>query len=250
MNDTPVSFLPNRGTTRAARDRAPHTAASAQEARHDANLVRRFNGGEDSVFNEIVSRYWAKIMNVATTMLRNHADAEEIAQETFIRAHRGLAGFRGDSSLATWLHRIAVNIARNRYSYYFRRRRHTTLSLDCSLGDESGATFSDLVASEAPDPASDAAMAEFTNLVSECLAKLEPPQREILALRSPQNRSYDEIAQILGINVGTVKSRIARARANLLRLLAEACPEFGEEARPGDWFESRRVTDWVRLVCA
>ena len=250
MNDTPVTTLPNSEIPRASRERTARAAASAQEARHDADLVRRFNGGEESVFNEIVSRYWAKIMNVATTMLRNHADAEEIAQETFIRAHRGLAGFRGDSSLATWLHRIAVNIARNRYSYYFRRRRHTTLSLDCSLGDESGATFSDLVASEAPDPASDAAMAEFTNLVSECLAKLEPPQREILALRSPQNRSYDEIAQILGINVGTVKSRIARARANLLRLLAEACPEFGDEARPGDWFESRRVTDWVRLVCA
>jgi len=126
----------------------------------------------------------------------------------------------------------------------------TALSLDCSLGHESGATFSDLVAAEAPDPASDAAMAEFTNLVAECLAKLEPPQREILALRSPQNRSYDEIAQILGINVGTVKSRIARARANLLRLLSEACPEFGDEAKPSDWFESRRATDWVRLVCA
>src|SRR5438105_3726280 len=114
-------------------ERAARAATSQQEAEHDAELVRRFNAGDEDAFVEIMTRYREKIFSVALALLRNRADAEEIAQDTFIRAHRGLARFRGDSSLATWLHRIAVNLARNRYWYFFRRRRHATLSLDCAL---------------------------------------------------------------------------------------------------------------------
>src|SRR5207237_9631658 len=123
-----------------------------------------------SAFVEIMTRYRDKIFTVAISLLRNHADAEEIAQDTFIRAHRGLARFRGDSSLATWLHRIAVNLARNRYWYFFRRRRHTTLSLDCTLTDEGDATFADLIATESPDPARESATNEFATPVA---ARLE-----------------------------------------------------------------------------
>src|SRR5512133_607976 len=104
-------------------DRAARAAASRQEADHDAELVRRFNAGDEAAFVEIMNRYREKIFSVALALLRNRADAEEIAQDTFIRAHRGLSRFRGDSSLATWLHRIAVNLARNRYWYFFRHRR-------------------------------------------------------------------------------------------------------------------------------
>src|SRR5580704_7401425 len=220
------------------------------EAVQDSDLVQRFNEGDESAFLEIMSRHQAKIFAVADSLLHNHADAEEITQDTFVRAHRNLPRFRGDSSLATWLHRIAVNLARNRYWYYFRRRRHATLSLDCPLGDEGNATFSDLIAAEGPSPVGEAVTSEFSALVAECMEKLDARHREILALRTPLNWSYDEIAQTLGLNVGTVKSRIARARANLRRLLAEACPEFGEESTPGDWFESGRPTDRIKLACA
>jgi len=82
-------------------------ATSMQEAIHDAELVRRFNAGDEDAFVEIVNRYRGKIFSIALCHLRNHADAEEIAQDTFIRAHRGLARFRGDSSLATWLHPVS-----------------------------------------------------------------------------------------------------------------------------------------------
>src|SRR5512132_1613034 len=119
--------------SRVSAERSARAAASHQEAAHDAELVRRFNAGDEAAFVEIMTRYREKIFSVALALLRNRADAEEIAQDTFIRAHRGLARFRGDSSLATWLHRIAVNLARNRYWYFFRRRRHATLSLDCAL---------------------------------------------------------------------------------------------------------------------
>src|SRR5271154_6043475 len=122
------------------------------EAIIDAQLVSRFNSGEESAFVEIMSRHKARIFAAAMALLRNHADAEEIAQDTFIRAHRGLARFRGDSSLATWLHRIAVNLARNRYWYFFRRCKQATLSLDANIGDDGESTFSDLLSAADPDP--------------------------------------------------------------------------------------------------
>lgn len=233
---------------RAQREREARAAASHQEAAYDAELVRRFNAGDESAFVEIMNRYREKIFSVALALLRNRADAEEIAQDTFIRAHRGLSRFRGDSSLATWLHRIAVNLARNRYWYFFRRRRHATLSLDCALSDDSDATFADLVATDAPNPAREAATDEFSSLVSVCMEKLDARHREILTLRNLMNRSYDEIAQALGINVGTVKSRIARARGNLRALLAEACPEFSPDAEPSDWFEPNRASGRLEVA--
>src|ERR1700722_16295060 len=122
------------------------------EAIYDADLVRRFNGGDESAFGEIMSRHKTRIFAAAMALLHNHADAEEITQDTFVRAHRGLARFRGDSSLATWLHRIAVNLARNRYWYFFRRCKQATLSLDASLGDDGESTFSDLLSAADPDP--------------------------------------------------------------------------------------------------
>ena len=213
---------------------------SEQQALHDVTLVRRFNAGDASAFDEIISCYRAKMFAVAFARLRSHSDAEEIAQDTFIRAHRGLATFRGDSSLSTWLHRITVNLASNRYWHLFRRRRHLTQSLDQPLTQESGATFADVVASEAPGPARESTMREFSRLIAACMAKLSPPQREILTQRNMLNSTYDDIASSLGINVGTVKSRIARARGNLRVLLTEACPGMGQDAFPRAWFEPVR----------
>jgi len=221
--------------------RTPVRSAAAQAgAAHDADLVRRFNAGDETAFLEIMQRYQAKIFTVTQGLLHNHADAEEITQDTFIRAHRNLGGFRGDSSLATWLHRIAVNLARNRYWYFFRRRRHATVSLDCPIGEEGDATLSDLISTDAPDPARVSAREEFSSLVSACMDSLEPHHREILVLRNLHNHSYDEIAGRLGINVGTVKSRIARARESLRVKLAATCPEFAPDADPSDWFEPAR----------
>ena len=248
---TPKS--PHTATTRAMSDNptaAERSLVSKAEAAHDAALVRRCNAGDESAFLEIMTRYREKIFGITISLLRNRADAEEITQDTFIRAHRALANFRGDSSLATWLHRIAVNLARNRYWYFFRRRRHATLSLDCPLGGDTDSTFTDLMASPAPDPAREAVTAEFSALVSACMEKLEPRHREILTLRNLLHRPYEEIATTLGINVGTVKSRIARARENLRTLLAEMCPEFAPDAEPSSWFEPARAPGSLTLACA
>ncbi|MBI5381881.1 MAG: sigma-70 family RNA polymerase sigma factor [Opitutae bacterium] len=213
----------------------PQQQKSASAAEHDRELVRRFNAGDESAFTEIILRHRGKIHALALGILHNQGDAEEITQDTFIRAYRGLARFRGDSSLATWLYRIAVNLARNRYWYFFRRRRHTTFSLDCPLSDDTRATFADVVAVESHDPARSAVTDEFSQLIASCLEQLDERHREILTLRNFLHLSYEEIATSLGINVGTVKSRIARARERLRAQLAANCPEFAPDAAGTDY---------------
>jgi RNA polymerase sigma-70 factor (ECF subfamily) len=190
------------------------------------------------------------MFSIAQSHLRNHADAEEIAQDTFIRAHRGLSRFRGDSSLATWLHRIAFNLSRNRYKYYFCRRRHATLSLDTPINDDATTAFSDLIACESPSPDREASAVEFADLVAQCMGKLGRRQREILELRNGMSRSYEEISRALGISIGTVKSRIGRARKSLRALISEAHPDLPADASPFDWFEPIRSCGRIGLACA
>jgi RNA polymerase sigma-70 factor (ECF subfamily) len=223
---------------------------SRQEALYDATLVQRFNAGDEAAFVEIVTRYRGKMSSIALSHLRNHADAEEIAQDTFIRAHRGLARFRGDSSLATWLHRIAFNLSRNRCKYYYYRRRHAMLSMDSAFSENNDATFAELIASEAPNPAREATAGEFTRLVDACMGQLGARQREILLRRNGQDQSYGEIASALGITIGTVKSRIGRAREKLRRLMAEAYPDVPQKASPLAWFDSIRSSGRVGVARA
>ena len=237
----PIAPSVSAPCTRPAADCAVRTAVSRQEALLDAALVCRFNAGDQAAFVEIVSRYRGKMFSIALRHLRNHADAEEIAQDTFIRAYRGLARFRGDSSLASWLHRIAFNLSRNRSRYFFRRHRHETLSFDCALSDDGKATIADLVTSDVPDPAREAANREFFAHVTVCMEKLSAHQREILTLRNLLDYTYEEIAVTLGLSRSTVKSRITRARKNLRGLLVEMYAGFEPGTSPScQWFESSR----------
>ncbi|HEX2852017.1 MAG TPA: RNA polymerase sigma factor [Opitutaceae bacterium] len=229
----------------AAEQRSP-----TPDAAIDRGLISRFVGGDEKAFVQIMERHQRKIFNAVHALLHNYADTEEITQDTFIRAHRGLAKFRGDSSLSTWLHRIAINLARNRYWFYFRRRRQDSLSLDLPFAESTG-TFGDLIADEAHDPARGAVVAEFASLVERCMARLETAQREILTLRNVANYSYEEIAKEVGINIGTVKSRIARAREQLRVLIAETCPEFVPGAAISEWFlPSRGTAGELAIACA
>jgi RNA polymerase sigma factor (sigma-70 family) len=170
-----------------------------------------------------------RLFNIVLNMLHNRGDTEEIVQDTFIRAHRGLSTFRRESSLRTWLYRIAINLARNRYWYFQRRFRHATLSLDRPLegGNDGGSReFRDLISSGMPDPAHQASQQEFSGLMTTCLSRLDPAHRTILTQRFLKNLSYGEIGAALGIRAGTVKSRLARARQRLRRQIADVCPEM------------------------
>lgn len=209
-------------------------------AAYDADLVRRFNAGDQAVFAEIMGRYHKRILALVRRFLQNDHDAEDVAQDTFIRAHRALANFRGDSALSTWLVRIAMNLACNRYWYFFRRQRQNTISLNQPLTDAQTNPLTEIIAADAPSPLRLAIRNEFVDLVADCLEKLEAPHREILRMRYLQHYSYEEIGDELGINFGTVKSRVARAREKLRKLILEAAPEFGREATMEDFFETLR----------
>jgi RNA polymerase sigma-70 factor (ECF subfamily) len=236
---------PPASLAKTATKRTPEAVVRAQTSRTDAaidaGLVTRFNGGDEAAFVEIVERHRGRVLSLAERCLRNTGDAEEIAQDTFIRAYRGLAQFRGEASLATWLHRIAMNLARNRYWHFFRRRRHLTMSMDCPLGTENSATLGDLVATDEADPARQATVDEFVGVVATCMQRLDASHREILTMRNDEHRTYEEIAQALGIHNGTVKSRIARARGSLRRLMSESYPAVATAPETTDWFGPARA---------
>ena len=225
-----------------ADERRATKACFQANALHDRSLVRRFQAGDEAAFTEIAQRHRAPLFQVAFALLRDRADAEEIAQDALIRAHRALARFRGDASLATWLHCITRNLAHNRYWYFFRRRRHLTESLERPLGVEGRTSLADMIACDAPSPVREASHREFSNLVTECMGKLTDSHREILELRNVRRESYHHIAATLGIGTGTVKSRVARARENLRALLVDAyaSAERSPAAKSSPWFESVR----------
>jgi RNA polymerase sigma-70 factor (ECF subfamily) len=215
-------------------------ANSKAEAAYDAVLVQRFNAGDASAFTEIITRYYPRIRALANQTLHNQADSEEVAQDTFIRAHRALANFRGDSSLATWLFCIGLNLARNRYWFFFRRRRQDTISIDKAVVEGGSASLAGVLPDGKADPRTEAMTSEFNSLIASCMQRLDATHRDILTMRTIRNLSYEEIAEALEINVGTVKSRIARSREKLRALLMEMAPEFGQESALGDFFESSR----------
>jgi RNA polymerase sigma-70 factor (ECF subfamily) len=196
-------------------------STKAQEVAFDQELVNRFKGGDQSAFDEMVARYWDRIYGMVNQLLRNSEDAEEVTQDAFIRAHRGLVNFRGDSAFSTWLYQIATNLARNRYWYWWRRKRDKSVSFDAPVSADNPTTLADLIPAELETPDDITVTQEFIDRIAQGMEKLNAKHREILTLRNIKNLSYEEIAAILQISVGTVKSRIARARESLRAKLGE-----------------------------
>lgn len=186
-----------------------------QEVALDKTLVARFKAGDESAFEEMVSRYWDRIYAMVHKLLRNTQDAEEVTQDAFIRAHRGLENFRGDSSFSTWLYQIATNLARNRYWYWWRRKRDKSVSFDQPIASETTTTLAEIFPADVESPEDIAVTNEFKDRVAQAMKLLNAKHREALVLRNIKNLSYEEIATELQISIGTVKSRIARARESL-----------------------------------
>ncbi len=196
-------------------------SSKANEVAMDRVLVDRFKNGDAAAFDEMVSRYWDRIYSMVNQLLRNSEDAEEVTQDAFIRAHRGLVNFRGESAFSTWLFQIATNLARNRYWYWWRRKKDKSVSLDAPLRSDSETTLGEVIAAEVETPDDITVNREFVTRIASGMERLGAKHREILILRNVKNQTYEEIAGILGISVGTVKSRIARARESLRAKLGE-----------------------------
>jgi len=190
-------------------------SAKIQEATLDRVLVDRFKNGDAAAFNEMVERYWGRIYAMVHQLLRNPEDAEEVTQDAFIRAHRGLVNFRGEAAFSTWLYQIATNLARNRYWYWWRRKRDKSVSFDAPVGADTNLTLAEVIPAEQDSPDDLTVTQELVDRVAAGMEKLNAKHREILILRNVKNLSYEEIAVILHLSIGTVKSRIARARDRL-----------------------------------
>ena len=187
----------------------------------DELLIERIKAGDMAAYNAMVIRHYDRIFSRVLQLLNNKQDAEEVTQDAFIRAHRGLENFRGDASFSTWLYQIATNLAHNRYWYWFRRKRDQSISLDQPQSEDGSLTLENVMPCEDENPAEAVVTQEFVDRVSACMQYLNDKHKEVLILRNVKNLTYDEIAQQLEISVGTVKSRIARARESLRGLLGE-----------------------------
>jgi len=185
------------------------------ETKNPEALLERLRKGDDNAFGELVSTHWDKIFNRANSLLDNRQDAEEVAQDTFIRARKSLENFRGECSLSTWLYHIATNLAHNKHWYWWRRKRAESISLDTTLGEDSSMTVCDTIASDEDSPAEKTASEEFMKMLPVAIAALPEKYGEVLRLRNELDLSYEDIAEKMNLSVGTVKSRLSRAREYL-----------------------------------
>lgn len=193
-------------------------SSHATEAARDRLLVERVRSGDPSAFAEIVGHYRHWVYAIVRPLIGDHHEAEELTQDAFINAFRGLPRFRGDAAFSSWLYRITINLARNRHWYWWRRRKQDTVSLQAESAP--GILVSDTLAAPDNSPPDDAEMTDLLARISSAMERLPARHREILTLRIIEHRSYGEIAARLSISIGTVKSRIARARARLHELAA------------------------------
>lgn len=180
--------------------------------RNPDKTLSKLKSGDDCAFNELVQSHWEKIYNRANGLLGNRQDAEEVAQDTFLRARKSICNFRGDCSISTWLYHIATNLARNKHWYWWRRKRSQSVSLDSPIAENEDVRFCDIIPGEDDTPAEEAESSEFITGIPAAMAALPPKYSEVIRLRVAEDLSYEEISERLCISVGTVKSRLSRAR--------------------------------------
>jgi len=181
----------------------------------EAAFIARLKGRDESAFNELMDLYQHRVFALIYRMLGKRAEAEEVAQETFIQVFRAIDGFRGDAKLSTWLFRVAVNLTKNRMKYNARRSSAGHQSLD-DMADRTvldGAAGVSSGTIHRPDALF--AGAQLERIVGRALLELEPDFRQLVVLRDVEELSYDEIAEVTGLALGTVKSRIHRGRNQL-----------------------------------
>jgi RNA polymerase sigma-70 factor (ECF subfamily) len=183
----------------------------------DRALIAELQAGSEEAFNYMLGVYQKPIFNLVLHIVENPADAADVLQEVFVKIFKGIRQFHGDSSLKTWLYRIAVHEASNHRRGWLRRLRREPVSLDDELVRSSAAMAKGQPAVETPYQALE--QAERHEVVQRALASLATPYRTVVTLREIEGLSYEEIAQVLGVAEGTVKSRLMRGRELLRRKL-------------------------------
>src|SRR6266568_2899271 len=184
-------------------------AGPADERRQDEELVQRLRAGEETAYEALLARFQQPVYNLAFRLLSDPGDAGDVVQEVFLKVFRNVGHFRRQSSLKTWIYRITVNEAHNQRRWFFRHR-----SREVALDDEPETTYR--VASDPGRSPFDYTFdRERQLLIENALARINPLFREVVVLRDIEELSYEEIADVLQISLGTVKSRIMRGREAL-----------------------------------
>jgi RNA polymerase sigma-70 factor (ECF subfamily) len=184
----------------------------------DEELVRRFQSGDTEAYGELVHRYQDRIFTLCLRWMHNRAIAEEVAQDVFLAAYRALDRFRGDARFSTWLFRIAVNHCKNRRLYRQRRAQGRHEPLEGNNPDGDGPKRQ--LPHEGPGTDVGVHRSEASSLLHAGLAELDENYRTIIIMRDIDGMAYEEIADILDLPKGTVKSRLHRARSQLARILS------------------------------
>ena len=187
-----------------------------QKTREEA-ILKAIRSGDAAAFDALIGMYSAKLYKVAYALLGSRQDAEEVVQDTFLRAYRALQSFRGDSSLETWLHRITLNLARNKYQWNHRRGSGLNVSLTAGDGadGDTGTENEQDVPDRRMEPDLVLEQDEIGANIMKALSRLPDNIRETMLLRHVNDMPYELIAQKLDCKVGTVKSRLSRGREML-----------------------------------
>lgn len=203
------------------RDAALYDLERLEQVNHaEWEFVRRLQANEDAAYDELVRTFNAPVFHVAYRMLGDSAEAADAVQDIFLKVFRNIGSFKGEASLRTWIYKVAFSEIFNRLRWWRRRCRYSTVSLDDRPpGGTQEQGHGLQVPDKRPTPEEVFASREEEIAIQKALERLSSDHRSIVVLRDIEGFAYNEIADILGVSVGTVKSRLARARADLKQVL-------------------------------
>jgi RNA polymerase sigma-70 factor, ECF subfamily len=218
-------------------------ASTLALATEESALIAELRAGSEEAFGWLISHYHQPIYSLLARTLRDNEVAADLTQEVFIKVFRGIGGFHGESSLRTWIYRIALREASNQRRWWMRHRQQE-LSLDQEMGEtdagaESRFCYRDLLLDPQDSPLELMMQGEVRKRVEAALAQVTEPFRTTLILREIEGFGYEELAEVEGVNLGTVKSRLVRGRAMLKKLLmASATDEVATTTTCGERFSA------------
>ncbi|MBM3115509.1 RNA polymerase sigma factor RpoE [Jeongeupia naejangsanensis] len=225
MDSPPFGFFNCAKTAR--RPNTEYALEQRTERELDSELVARAQAGDKRAFELLVIKYQRRIARLLSRLIRDPAEIEDVAQEAFIKAYRALPSFRGESAFYTWLYRIAINTAKN---YLASMGRRPQLAMDYE--DEEGETLD--AAAQIPDfhtPESELSNRQIVSTVNEAVDALPEELRTAITLREMEGLSYEEISSVMNCPIGTVRSRIFRAREAIATKLRPLLATVGKDRR-------------------
>src|SRR5437867_2747922 len=206
----------------------PRCGEPSEEER--ARLLERIRTDAAALFDEIFEQYQSMVYYLAFRILGDREEALDVSQEVFLTVYRKMHRFRGESSLKTWIYRIAVNRASNRYRWWNSLRRRGTVSLDEHLSRENDFALADTLEARGDSPEATLMLQERYAQIERSLLRLPLTQRVAVVMRDIEGMSYEEIAEATRVSLGTVKSRISRGREELKRHLNGALAPSGSSS--------------------